>query len=154
MTFQVEPAPDGAFAVAQDHAVEHDLVSTVGGPHVPDGVVPPRPEPFLARRQVEHPEPDKPRDPAGSGAVAAAPVTARASSSSLFSQPSGSPVAHTAAAAGVGSTGGSGGGVGGVGGVNGSAAMAPDRETAALIERDPSVNRSLLLRLIAGVRGL
>ena len=42
----------------------------------------------------------------------------------------------------------------GVGGVNGSAAMAADPETAALIERDPSVNRSLLLRLIAGVRGL
>jgi hypothetical protein len=41
----------------------------------------------------------------------------------------------------------------GVGGVNGSAAMAADPEAAA-IERDPSVNRSLLLRLIAGVRGL
>ena len=40
-----------------------------------------------------------------------------------------------------------------VGGVNGSAAMAADPE-AAVIERDPSVNRSLLLRLIAGVRGL
>ena len=42
----------------------------------------------------------------------------------------------------------------GVGGVNGSAAMAADPEAAAVIERDPSVNRSLLLRLIAGVRGL
>ncbi len=35
----------------------------------------------------------------------------------------------------------------------GSAAVATNPETA-LIERDPSVNRSLLLRLIAGVRGL
>lgn len=150
--FPVEPAPDGAFAVAQDLAIEHDLVSTVGGPHVPDGVVPPRPEPFLARRQVDHPERDKPRDPAGSGSAAAAPVTARATSSPLFSQPSGSPVAHTssAASAGVGSA----GGAAAVGGVNGSAAMAADPETSALIERDPSVNRSLLLRLIAGVRGL
>jgi hypothetical protein len=40
------------------------------------------------------------------------------------------------------------------GGVQGSAAMATDPQTSSLIERDPSVNRSLLLRLIAGVRGL
>ncbi|HYO18969.1 MAG TPA: hypothetical protein VES02_09940, partial [Dermatophilaceae bacterium] len=38
--------------------------------------------------------------------------------------------------------------------VVGNAAVAADPETAGLIERDPSVNRSLLLRLIAGVRGL
>jgi hypothetical protein len=31
---------------------------------------------------------------------------------------------------------------------------APDPRHDATIERDPSVNRSLLLRLIAGVRGL
>jgi hypothetical protein len=43
---------------------------------------------------------------------------------------------------------------GNIGGMNGSAAMAVDPDIAALIERDPSVNRSLLLRLIAGVRGL
>ena len=35
-----------------------------------------------------------------------------------------------------------------------SAAVATEPETSGLIERDPSVNRSLLLRLIAGVRGL
>jgi hypothetical protein len=35
---------------------------------------------------------------------------------------------------------------------HGSAAVHP--ATSPLIERDPSVNRSLLLRLIAGVRGL
>lgn len=34
------------------------------------------------------------------------------------------------------------------------AAAAPAAASAALIERDPSVNKSLLLRLIAGVRGL
>jgi hypothetical protein len=39
-----------------------------------------------------------------------------------------------------------------VGDVVGSVAMAPDR--AALVERDPSINRGLMLRLIAGVRGL
>jgi hypothetical protein len=36
----------------------------------------------------------------------------------------------------------------------GSAALAPDATVPSLIERDPSVNKSLLLRLIAGVRGL
>jgi hypothetical protein len=36
--------------------------------------------------------------------------------------------------------------------VMGTAAVAEDPNS--LIERDPSVNRSLLLRLIAGVRGL
>jgi hypothetical protein len=40
--------------------------------------------------------------------------------------------------------------VGGGGGVSAAAAPA----TSAAIERDPSVNKSLLLRLIAGVRGL
>jgi Domain of unknown function (DUF4388) len=44
--------------------------------------------------------------------------------------------------------------VGGGGGAQGSAATAANPQTSSLIERDPSVNRSLLLRLIAGVRGL
>ncbi len=37
---------------------------------------------------------------------------------------------------------------------SGAAAIATDPTASTLIERDPSVNRSLLLRLIAGVRGL
>ncbi|MDP9100550.1 MAG: DUF4388 domain-containing protein [Actinomycetota bacterium] len=41
-----------------------------------------------------------------------------------------------------------------VGAVHGSAAMQPDESPSSVIERDPSVNKSLLLRLIAGVRGL
>ncbi len=40
------------------------------------------------------------------------------------------------------------------GSVEGSSAIAPQPSTSTLIERDPSVNRSLMLRLIAGVRGL
>jgi hypothetical protein len=36
----------------------------------------------------------------------------------------------------------------------GNAAIAAEQNVAAIIERDPSVNRSLMLRLIAGVRGL
>jgi hypothetical protein len=44
--------------------------------------------------------------------------------------------------------------IGGHGSVNGATAMQPDALPAGLVERDPSVNKSLLLRLIAGVRGL
>jgi hypothetical protein len=36
----------------------------------------------------------------------------------------------------------------------GNAAVAAEPASASLIERDPSINRSLMLRLIAGVRGL
>jgi hypothetical protein len=41
-----------------------------------------------------------------------------------------------------------------VGAVQGSAALQPEPEPGIGIERDPAVNKSLLLRLIAGVRGL
>jgi hypothetical protein len=40
-----------------------------------------------------------------------------------------------------------------VGDVVGATATAPDLDSS-VIERDPNVNRSLMLRLIAGVRGL
>ncbi len=135
-----------------------ELVSTIGGPHVPDNVVPPRPEPFLAPRQPEHPELDQLAPAAARLAFAPSAAGAASASStapgpgasspvggSVFSQP---PSAESP-------RGSSGGGMShNVGGVNGSAAMAADPEASALIERDPSVNRSLLLRLIAGVRGL
>ena len=88
--------------------------------------IPDRPEPFTPTRQPDHAE------EAPSYARALSPVGA-------------SPSAHlsTATAASVGA-------------VHGSAAMQPAAvpETSSLIERDPSVNKSLLLRLIAGVRGL
>jgi hypothetical protein len=41
-----------------------------------------------------------------------------------------------------------------VGQIDGTAAVATEPIPSGLIERDPSVNKSLLLRLIAGVRGL
>jgi hypothetical protein len=41
-----------------------------------------------------------------------------------------------------------------VGEVIGATATAPDPDSTSMIERDPNVNRSLMLRLIAGVRGL
>ncbi len=43
--------------------------------------------------------------------------------------------------------------ISGHGSVNGATAMQPEA-TPGVVERDPSVNKSLLLRLIAGVRGL
>jgi hypothetical protein len=69
-------------------------------PGAPEEVTPKRPEPFLPKRQPDHPEPI--------------------------------PAAVAASAGGA------------------ATAAAP----SPLIERDPSVNKSLLLRLIAGVRGL
>jgi hypothetical protein len=83
-------------------------VTSISGPRVPsqpadreEGVTPKRPEPFLPKRQPDHPEPIPAKVAATAGGAAAA-----------------------------------------------AAAPSP------LIERDPSVNKSLLLRLIAGVRGL
>ncbi len=103
------------------------------GAHAPDDVVPPRPEPFLPKRDVDHPEPVRApgfAPPAGAASPAAAPQAAPAVSGGLTS-----------------------GGTGGAGGMAGVAtAAAPAGEGA--IERDPTVNRSLMLRLIAGVRGL
>ena len=103
-----EPAAAGAPAGAQ----------MLGGAHVPQDVVPARPEPFLPRRQADFdessPSPESPRP---------APVPA-------------SPTA----------------GIGDV--MTSTAATAPALDGTSVIERDPSVNRSLMLRLIAGVRGL
>ncbi|HEY4315046.1 MAG TPA: DUF4388 domain-containing protein [Actinomycetes bacterium] len=93
-----------------------DLSSRLGGAHVPHDVVPPRPEPFLPRRQAE------------------------------FGESSGSPVSRPMSVqAGPSAT---------LGDVVGATATAPDPQAASVIERDPNVNRSLMLRLIAGVRGL
>jgi hypothetical protein len=87
----------------------------LGGAHVPQDVVPPRPEPFLPKRQAEFDE-------------------------------DGGPVRHPVAVqAGPSAT---------VGEVVGATVTAPDALAASVIERDPNVNRSLMLRLIAGVRGL
>jgi hypothetical protein len=87
-------------------------------------VIPERPEPFTAPRQPDHAE-EMP--------VAARPVGATASVSASVPAPS----APAAVVQTVGST-----------------ALAAEPAPSGLIERDPSVNKSLLLRLIAGVRGL
>ena len=101
---------------------------TVGRP-VRREVVPPRPEPFLPGRRPDHPEPAEPVAPAMHQTVAhsAPPRTS----------PGGGAMTEGATA---------------------RALMEPtsltDPVAEGAIERDPAVNRSLLLRLIAGVRGL
>lgn len=91
-------------------------------------VIPERPEPFTPPRRPDHAE--------------EAPAYARASLAP------GAPSARTTTAGGGSSH----------GSVHGATALQPDASAdpaaASLIERDPSVNKSLLLRLIAGVRGL
>ena len=99
--------PTGVPAAAQAPA------AVLGGAHEPANVVPPRPEPFMPKRDVDHPEPP------ARGGFASPPM------------PAVQPVASASGAA---------------------AAAQPISESA--IERDPTVNRSLMLRLIAGVRGL
>jgi hypothetical protein len=95
-------------------------------------VVPPRPEPFLPGRRPEHPEP------------ALAEHGMRPTRSTASSAPSSASTMPVGGGAGV---------------VEGATALSladpmPVSAAEAAIERDPSVNRSLLLRLIAGVRGL
>ena len=88
-------------------------------------VIPERPEPFTPARQPDHVEP--------------APAYARLIGSAVS--------VSTASAATVGV-------------VQGAHALAPQHDVdpvpaaVAYIDRDPNVNKSLLLRLIAGVRGL
>jgi len=89
-------------------------------------VVPPRPEPFLPGRRPEHPE------PVGAPTAGGAP---RAASSSATRGSGGAVVGATARTLS-------------------EPALAGDTAPEGVIERDPGVNRSLLLRLIAGVRGL
>ena len=122
----------------------------LGGAHVPADVVPPRPEPFLQPRTPDHPDGTPvPQSPAvaqaPSGPTAPTSVPSPAAVESPGPRPVSSPTGGSASPWGSG-------GMGSGGMVMGTAAVAEDPNS--LIERDPSVNRSLLLRLIAGVRGL
>ena len=109
---EVPQAPAAAAALATSIQDPAEAQPPLGGAHDPINVVPPRPEPFMPKRVVDHPE------PARSG----------------FSAPVSPPSVVSATSQGA------------------AAAAQPMAETA--IERDPTVNRSLMLRLIAGVRGL
>ena len=118
------PLPEPAAAPP----VPAQAAAAPAGPAPAAPVIPERPEPFTPQRRPDHAE--------------EVPAYARASTST------GAPSAKTTTA-GAGSTHGS---------VQGATALQPDASAdpaaATLIERDPSVNKSLLLRLIAGVRGL
>jgi hypothetical protein len=115
-----EQSPAKSGKAAKDDALisasAGDGPMMLGGAHVPVDVVPPRPEPFLPKRQADFDEMPSP---------ATRPVRLQSGDS-----------------------------MSGGGGVVGATAMALDPEVASVIERDPNVNRSLMLRLIAGVRGL
>ena len=102
-------------------------VEPPAAPEVRAAVIPERPEPFLPARRPEHVEEPLP------ALTRMSVTTARASAPALPSGPASS-----------------------VGAVSGAHALAPDLASApsSHIDRDPSVNKSLLLRLIAGVRGL
>jgi hypothetical protein len=108
-------------------------------------VVPPRPEPFLPGRRPEHPEVAEPARAARSTArppAPRAPQAPAASSSVAGATMSGVVLSSTSV----------------VEGATARALSEPladvDQYADGVIERDPGVNRSLLLRLIAGVRGL
>jgi hypothetical protein len=111
--------PTGPLSAAEALAAARAAQSQAAGaagerPVARQAVVPPRPEPYLPGRRVEHPEPG---------------------SATAYRGPSGE--GHLTPTAGA-------------------TAMvpAPGPAEQGIIERDPAVNRSLLLRLIAGVRGL
>jgi hypothetical protein len=127
-------------------AAAHAEPGVLPGAHDPASVVPPRPEPFMPKRVVDHPEPGRAPGfaaPATAGANAGAPgATAQGSGG-----PSASPGANASPSASAPQMSGAASGTAGV-----ATAAAPASEAA--IERDPTVNRSLMLRLIAGVRGL
>ncbi len=110
-------------------------------------VVPPRPEPFLPGRRPEHPEPVEPAQPTMRTPMAR-PSTglsgATGGSGAVLSRPSGAGASVSSGSVVEGAT---------------ARAWSEPEELAepaadGVIERDPGVNRSLLLRLIAGVRGL
>ena len=144
--------PEGASALAQRQQLLAALEGGAAGQAAPGSVeerlpaaqpesgerqpvIPDRPEPFTPSRRPEHAEEPMPafaRLTAGAGVGRSAATPAGASSS-----------APSAPAASVGS-------------VQGAHALQPDTVPApsSYIDRDPSVNKSLLLRLIAGVRGL
>ena len=135
--------PEGLDPVLQRQqllaALEGREVPTAPAPRAPEPpvaevrkpVIPERPEPFTPERQpdfAEEPVPVLNRVVSQAPAAAPEPVGASASMSTS------------------------------VGAVEGAHALKPEAAPApghsALIDRDPSVNKSLLLRLIAGVRGL
>ncbi len=136
----------GATAVADPHARRQELLAALEGrpapvaaapaaPAAPAPAVPETPAAAPARQQVipERPEPFTPtRRPE------------HAEPAPSFQRYAATAQASTGSASGSSS----------LGSVQGAHALAPEATPSSYIDRDPSVNKSLLLRLIAGVRGL
>ncbi len=131
------PAGPGSFGITAADA----LVAAKAAQGLPQGgglvrpaarqeVVPPRPEPFLPGRRPDHPEPVYADQSARTGRPSTGPGASMSSMGSTS-------VVEGATARSL------------------SEPVAATQASAdGAIERDPAVNRSLLLRLIAGVRGL
>ena len=140
--------PDGADPVLQ----RQQLLAALEGREIPAAPVAPRvPEPTVPQERKpvipERPEPFTPeRTP--DFAEEPVPVLNRMASAPPAREPVGaSASAATPSSASVGA-------VEGAHALKPEVAPAPTPGHSALIDRDPSVNKSLLLRLIAGVRGL
>jgi len=128
---QADPAPRSEPAVAAATLA----IPLVGGAHAPREVVPTRHEPFLPRRSVSHPE----SPPVDAPAAVPSADTRRHPPAPAMPPPG----VRTGVPAGYPTT---------ATGTMGAAAAAPNADPT--IQPDPNLNRSLLLRLIAGVRGL
>jgi hypothetical protein len=126
-----EPPAPAAPPAAEDAPAAPAAAPAVPAPSAPAAserrrpVIPERPEPFTPSRRPEHAEPA----PTFSRYTAASAASAQASAAAASASPS-------------------------VGAVQGAHALAPEASPSTYIDRDPAVNKSLLLRLIAGVRGL
>ncbi len=125
----VEPVEAVAEAVVEEPVAEEPEPQPVSVAAQRLPVIPDRPEPFTPSRQPEHAE--EPLPALSRMSRAAVPVASASA-----------PVPSAPAAS--------------VGAVHGAHALAPETAPApsTYIDRDPSVNKSLLLRLIGGVRGL
>ena len=113
-------------ATATDQALAATEPERLGGAHRPQGVVPDRHEPFRRQRSPDHPDVMPVKQAGGQGS--ALPAAAQQAPPQLPAVTGGATM--------------------------GSAAVAAAPVASPAIERDPSVNRSLLLKLIAGVKGL
>ena len=137
----------GAAATSDPHAQRQQLLAALEGRPAaaeapapvtaPAAAVPePSPEPVPAPRQTVIPERPEPFTPPRRPDHAEPAPAFQRYAATVQTSPSAPPASSS------------------VGAVQGAHALAPEASPSSYIDRDPSVNKSLLLRLIAGVRGL
>jgi hypothetical protein len=125
----------GGAVAADPHAQRQQLLSALEGRPAP--VAAPAPEPVAApARQAVIPERPEPFTPTRRPDHAEPAPAFQRYAATAQASPAAAPASPS------------------VGAVQGAHALAPDAAPSSYIDRDPSVNKSLLLRLIAGVRGL